>query len=183
MCKVIIALVGSPRTGKDMVASHLAEKHGFHRFAFADEIKRQYYAVSGHSDEEFKAVRGTPLEDKIRQGLWEYSDWMKREKWPLYFVNIVVGAIRDCVSPVVVTDVRTRDELVAMRAVGAQIVLVVRLARDEVFREPHAGDPIPGTRLTYGDLGSDRGLFVNRENSDSVAIEAAIEEWYASQKL
>lgn len=176
--KTTIALVGPLGAGKDTVAMCLVGRHGFRRFAFADEIKRQYYAASGHSEGMFKAARGTALEDEIRSGLWQYSDRVKRERGPLYFIDIVAGAIRDCRLPVVVTDIRTRDELGAMRASGARIVLVVKLAQGEAFREPRGEDRIPGTRLTYGDLGPDRGLFVNRESSDPGATESAIRDWY-----
>jgi len=179
--KTIIALVGPLGAGKDTVANCLMGRHSFQRFAFADEIKRQYYAASGYSEEKFKAARGTPLEEEIRRGLWQYSDQVKCEKGPLYFINIVSVAVCDCKLPVVVTDIRTYDELAAMRATGAKIVLVVKLASGEAFQEPKAGDRIPGTRLLYGDLGPERGLFVNRENPDLQAAEAAIEEWYMAE--
>lgn len=182
--KQVVALVGPLGAGKDTVAKHLVDRHGFRRFAFADEIKRNYYAANGYSDEQFKASRGTDLEERIRAGLWQYSDRVKREKGPLYFINIVVGAIRDCPDPVVVTDIRTTDELAAMRSIGAKVILVQKIACGEDPAAIEGLSPegrhlkVPGSRLTYGDvrLAGD-GLFLNRECGDAESTERAIEDF------
>lgn len=163
--KQVVALVGPLGAGKDTVAKHLVENYGFKRFAFADEIKRSYYAASGHSEEEFKAARGTSLEKEIRSGLWEYSDRIKEEKGPLYFINIVVGAIGDCQHPVVVTDIRTIEELDAMRSVGAKVILVLKIAAGALDIVPLPCTGIPGARMSYGDLQAD-GVFFNHEHID-----------------
>jgi hypothetical protein len=147
------------------VAKHLVENYGFKRFAFADEIKRSYYAASGHSEEQFKSARGTPLEEEIRSGLWQYSDRIKREKGLLYFINIVVGAIGDCPHPVVVTDIRTVEELEAMRSVGAKVILVLKIAAGALDIEPLPCTGIPGARMSYCDLQAD-GVFFNHEHSN-----------------
>lgn len=181
--KTIIALVGPLGAGKDTVAKQLVERHGFRRFAFADEIKRQYYAATGHSEEEFKAARGTPLEEEIRSGLWQYSDTMRREKGALHFVNSLVSAVRNCRDSVVVTDIRTRDELDQLRGTGARIVLVLRFAKDEEIRVPADEDKIPGARLTYGDLRPYDSLFVNRECDDPTKAAVAVEAWFVLGKV
>jgi hypothetical protein len=177
--KPIVALVGPLGAGKDTMAKLLMDHHGFQRFAFADEIKRQYYAASGHSEEEFKAARGTALEEEIRTGLWQYSDHIKREKGALWFVNIVVGAMRDCPRPVVVTDIRTPDELEAMRSVGAKIILVLRISKDAGFLgplQPEHHQNIPGSRLQYSDVErpGDK-LFLNIECNSSEFTNLVIE--------
>lgn len=174
--KQVVALVGPLGAGKDTMAQHLVERHGFRRFAFADEIKRNYYAANGYSEEQFKAARGTPLEEEIRAGLWQYSDRIKREKGPLYFINIVVGAICDCPQPVVVTDIRTREELDAMRSAGAKVVLVLKIAASalDIVPAPCAG--IPGARMCYCDLQAD-GVFFNHEHGDPGQAGCAIENF------
>jgi len=181
--KTIIALVGPLGAGKDTVAKCLVENHGFQRFAFADEIKRQYYAVTGHSEEEFKAARGTPLEEEIRNGLWQYSDTVKREKGALHFVNALVEAVRHCRDSAVVTDIRTPDELDQLRGTGARIVLVLRFAKGEEVRIPSDEKRIPGSRLTYGDLRPYDSLFVNRECEDPTKVPIVTESWFALEKV
>jgi len=174
----IVALVGPLGAGKDTVAKHLVEKRGFRRFAFADAIKREYYAASGHSEDEFKASRGTPLETEIREGLWHHSDQVKRERGSLYFINLVVGAMLDCPSPAVVTDIRTREELDAMRQAGAKVVLVLRTDADPHVLGNTVGfrdnTPIPGARLSYKDLRWDDKLFLNRECADPASLDCVI---------
>jgi hypothetical protein len=181
--RTVIALLGPLGAGKDTLAAHLVGHHDFRRFAFADEIKRQYYAASGHSEEEFKAARGTALEERIRTALWEWSDRVKAECGPLCFVDAMVAALLDYGRPAVVTDIRTRDELEAMRGIGADIVLVLRFAPDEPVRMPELDRTIPGSRLRYSDLRPNDGLFVNVE-LDKVHPEVvgrAIEEWWAKR--
>jgi dephospho-CoA kinase len=174
--KTIIALAGPLGAGKDTFARHLVDRHGFRRFAFADEIKRRYYAATGHSEEEFKEGRDTSLEDEIRKGLWQYSDHAKAEFGSLYFVKALVDAVREFHGHAVVTDIRTMDELDQMRACGAMVVLVVRVAGDGRFQRPPDEDVIPGSRLSYGDLRNDR-LFVNQESRDPGRTVLAIETW------
>lgn len=173
--KKVVALLGPLGAGKDTMAKHLVDSHGFRRFAFADEIKRNYYSASGHSEEAFKAARGTPLEAEIRSGLWQYSDRIKRERGQLYFINIVVGAITDCPFPVVVTDIRTIEELDAMRSMGAKIVLVLKVAKDEGIPAPAPDAMVPGARITYGDLRSSDPVFYNRESEDPKQTADAME--------
>jgi len=176
--KVIVALVGALEAGKDTLAQHLVERHDFRRFAFADEIKRNYYAASGYSEEKFKAARGAPLEREIREGLWKHSDRVKSERGSLYFVDLLVGAISDCKQPAVVTDIRTQDELCAMRSMGANVVLVMKIKKgnNSNMFNPEENVLIPGSRLKYGDV-EKRGdkLFLNYECIDQEARSKAIE--------
>lgn len=177
--KTIIALVGPLGAGKDTLAQRLGERHGFQRFAFADEIKRQYYATSGHSEESFKAARGLPLEKEIRDGLWQYSDRIKRERGQSYFIDMLVAAIQDCPRHAVVIDIRTPEEMDAMRRTGARIVLVLKAAEGEVIWIPDAKELIPGSRLRYGDLQPEDNLFANLESAEPDRITCRIDTWYA----
>jgi hypothetical protein len=167
--KQVVALVGPLGAGKDTITQYLVEHHSFQRFAFADEIKRNYYASSGYSEEQFKAARGTQLEKDIRAGLWQYSDRIKHEKGSLYFINIVVGAICDCLHSAVITDIRTHDELNAMRFIGAKIVLVLKVTCGTDLSDIRKSGQhllIPGSRLSYDDINDDDKLFINYECAD-----------------
>jgi len=169
MCRLkqVVALVGPLGAGKDTVAKHLVEHYDFRRFAFADEIKRNYYAFSGYSEEQFKTARGMSLEKEIRAGLWQYSDRIKREKGSLYFINIVIDAMCDCQQPTVVTDIRTYEELKAMREIGAAVVLVLKIGKDTDFSVVRCHQTIPGSRLLYSDVEkSDDKLFFNYDCDD-----------------
>ena len=174
--KLIIALIGPLGAGKDTVAQYLVKYKGFQRFAFADTIKQAYYGASGHTEEEFKAARGTPLEEEIRKGLWAYSDSIKKEKGDSFFAMCLFQQI--CDSPykqIVVTDIRTSSELNIMCAMCANIVLVLK-----------GSEKILGSRLFYDDLSfsiNSTNIFINRESSDINEREQAIEKWYTKARF
>lgn len=155
--KLLIGLVGPANSGKDMVASYLTTHKDFKRFAFADRIKREYFADAGYSEERFKHVRGTPEEEEMRCGLWAYSDRVRAEKGDLHFVKLVMEEVAAWPGHAVITDIRTADELTAVRKAGSIITLVVR--HDLVtFAD---GDSIPDSRLTFGDLSNEDCVFRN----------------------
>jgi hypothetical protein len=146
--KILLGLIGAPGAGKDVIADFLVKSRNFRHFAFADKVKEGYYAASGFSEEQFKAARGTELEQTIRDGLWEFSDQMRAEYGNLHFITPVMREIVDCPQSVVVSDVRTPDELAQMRSHGAIMM--------HVFRDPameSASERIPGTRIVFGSDG------------------------------
>lgn len=162
--KLLIGLVGPANSGKDMVASYLTTHKDFRRFAFADRIKREYFADTGYSEERFKSVRGTPEEEEMRRGLWAYSDRIRAEKGALHFVRLVMDEVAQWPGNSVITDIRTADELVAVRKAKGIIVLVVRhelITFDD-------GTPIPDSRLTFGDLSDEDCVF--RNAGDGLAL-------------
>jgi hypothetical protein len=125
MC-VKLGLVGAPASGKDEVAKFLVEKHGLRRVAFADEIKKQYFATVNISEEEFKAARGTLAEQVWRDGLWKYSTEMRSKHGDRFFIDPVIKDVESSSQPSVVSDIRTNVELQAMKDAGAFIAIVVR---------------------------------------------------------
>jgi dephospho-CoA kinase len=140
--KVLVGLIGAPGAGKDVLAEFLVKSKSFKHFAFADKVKKGYYAISGFSEEQFKTSRGTELEQTIRKGLWEFSDQMRRKYGDLYFITPVIQEMVACQQSVVVSDVRTADELEQMEALGATVV--------HVFRDPTIEfncEYVPGTRI------------------------------------
>ena len=147
--KILLGLIGAPGAGKDIIADFLVKSKNFKQFAFADKVKEGYYVASGFSEEQFKTARGTELEQTIRKGLWEFSDKMRIEHGSLHFITPVMQEIADCPQSVVVSDVRTPDELAQMKDFGAVMI--------HVFRDPaieFAGTCIPGTRIAFGLPGS-----------------------------
>jgi len=145
----IIGLIGAPGAGKDTVADFLVEK-GFAKFAVADEIKKGYYAESGYSEEQFKAARGTELEQKIRDGLWKFSaEKCKEVENPTHFMHLTLKAIGDSgVKRAVISDVRTQMECTYFtHFADANLILVLRNYKEEL-----ALDRIPGTKINLKDV-------------------------------
>jgi len=146
--KILLGLIGAPGAGKDVIADFLVKSKNFRHFAFADKVKEGYYTVSGFSEEQFKAARGTELEQTIRKGLWEFSDQMRAKCGDLCFITPVMLEIADCPQSVVVSDVRTPDEFAQMKNFGAVMI--------HVFRDPaleFSDECIPGTRIRFGSDG------------------------------
>lgn len=140
----IIGLIGAPEAGKDTVADFLVEK-GFTKFAIANEIKKGYYAESGYNEEQFKAARGTRLEQDIRDGLWNFSAKKCKEvKNPTYFMCLVLGAIGDSgTKRAVISDIRTQMECTYFtHFADANLILILRNYKEEL-----ASDRIPGTKI------------------------------------
>lgn len=171
---VRIGLVGPPRAGKDTVAEWLCERKGFQRFAFADKIKDEYFASLGLTDAEFEKLKGTDEEGRIRDGLWRYSDEMRAAHGTFHFIDKVLHDIRVCSRNVVVTDIRTREELTTVRIdLRGVIVLVTR--GDDL---PASGR-IEASRLDMEDLPEDALRFENTYPGLEEARQG-LEEFYGS---
>jgi len=108
--KRIFRLIGVPRAGKDSVAKYLQETRGFATLAFADRIKEEF----GISKEDFELAKISGDIARVRQELWDFSE-EKREKDPLYFVRRVMEDAIKSTKSVVITDIRTPEELDAFR--------------------------------------------------------------------
>ena len=107
----VLGLIGLPGAGKDFLADLFIKRNNFDKIAFADQIKNEYYKFSGFNENLFKANRNTELEERIRNGLWEYSDKMKKELGNLHFIAPVIELVKNYKKPIFVTDVRTLDEI------------------------------------------------------------------------
>jgi len=133
----VIGFIGKRGCGKDTAAAHLIEKHGFKRLAFADAL---YQEVSGHYGVpiEFLQARETKEQPNLvldgrpvlsskspRQAL---QDWgmLRRETDPLYWIKKVTDKIRSEPGKYIVTDVRFKNELNAIRDLKG---LVIRIRR------------------------------------------------------
>lgn len=146
---MIIGLIGAPGAGKDDVVAYvLQSQYGFKKFAFADQIKSCYYNEINITDEYFKSCRGTPEEQKIRKGLWEFSDKMRAEHGPMYFIDPVISAVQKN-NKAVITDIRTQDELVRVVEISDLILMVVR---DPMCLFDKSDEFFPETRIKIHEL-------------------------------
>jgi len=159
--KSVVGLIGLPGAGKDFLADLLVKYNNFNKIAFADQIKQEYYNVSGFSEEAFKKNRNTDLEKKIRKGLWDYSDKMRKQFGEFYFITPVIQKIKDSTQSVLVTDVRTENEIEALYDINAKFVCVVR------EMSLNGSDVVPGTRLKFVDIFG-MPVFWNYSNDEKI---------------
>lgn len=106
--KRIFGLIGAMRVGKDSVADFLQESRGFTRIAFADQIKQEF----GISNADFEAAKIAGNIEELRERLWVFSA-EKRKEDPEYFIRKVIQSAQDSQESVIITDIRTSEELSA----------------------------------------------------------------------
>ena len=106
--KRIYALVGAMRTGKDSVANFLTETRGFKQIAFADQIKEDL----GISKEDFEAAKIAGNIEELRTKLWAFSA-QKKKNDSYYFIRKVIEKAVNSDESVIITDIRTPEELAA----------------------------------------------------------------------
>jgi len=131
--KRIYALLGPPRAGKSTVAKYLQESRNFVALAFADKIKEEY----GLDKEDFEAAKVSGHIGELRKKLWDFSD-SKKKSDPLYFIKLVISEAIDTNQSVVITDIRTPEELVAINNIDAKVYFVckdTKCLRDEFIEE------------------------------------------------
>lgn len=170
-----IGLLGAPKAGKDAFASCLVEK-GYTRLAFADQIKEEYYKVSGFSEHDFKAG-SFETENKIRKDLWKYSANAIENHGDFYFIEPVINrALRS--RPFIITDIRTTDELYSVQKIGT--VKVFWIIRDyfNTVREAWKYGVIPGTKIPLSITGKFVKFFNEYKDLDGLyrAIYKFLEE-------
>lgn len=115
---MLIALFGAPGAGKDTVAAHLVEKHGFVRVAFADKVRELAYEVL-HADEkrEIDRIGWDTIKRQAefyRVILERVGDGARKVLGDDVWINAVerqVHALLDSGKSVVITDLRKRNEL------------------------------------------------------------------------
>ena len=112
--KRVFGLIGSPRAGKDEVANFLTETRGFKRLAFADKIKEE----CGISIQDFEMAKINGNISQIRQKLWDYSSNIRKTD-PTYFIRLIIEEATKIDNSVVITDIRTYDEIKAVENIGS----------------------------------------------------------------
>jgi hypothetical protein len=136
--KRIFGLIGQPRAGKDEVAKYLSDTRNFEILAFADQIKEEF----GVSKEEFEAAKIAGNIEALRKKLWDFSDKIKEED-PLHFINNIINKTIGLSKSVVITDIRTQDELEKFYSLpNARVYFIIR---DDIF--VYKNDLLTGSKL------------------------------------
>lgn len=140
-----IALIGKARSGKDTAAAFLVRERAYTRVAFADPLKEMALSIDPwipthpYGDRRIH-VRLSAL---VRDAGWEYAKdhypevrhtlqrigQTQREFDADYWVNVAARKIAGAERwnlPVVVTDVRYRNEADMLRARGFRMVRIIR---------------------------------------------------------
>jgi hypothetical protein len=154
-----IGLIGAPRSGKSLIGKYFVQEKEFRALAFADLIKKDFFANSQYSEKEFEVAKkfDPDLERQIRKELWKYSDEKRKKFGDLYFIAPIVYEVDTYDGNIIVTDIRTQEEFCALEKVGIKFVVVVR----DIF--PNKENGVQGTRISYNKV-SDKPVFWNYFN-------------------
>ena len=135
MKPLLIGLSGKAGSGKSTVANYLEDRHRYAQFAFANALKDTVGLAFGFSREQ---LYGSHKEFVDRR--WGVSprwclQWLGteilRDRWPDIWFRHLRRDILDYLSingqrPVVVSDVRFRDEAQALKNMGAVLIRIER---------------------------------------------------------
>jgi hypothetical protein len=148
-----IGLIGAPRSGKSLIGKYFVQEKEFKALAFADLIKKDFFANSQYSEKEFEIAKkiDPDLEKQIRKDLWKYSDEKRKKFGDLYFIAPVVYEADTYDGNIIVTE-----------KIGIKFVVVVR----DMFPNKESG--VHGTRIPYYKV-SDKPVFWNYfENKETL---------------
>lgn len=106
--KRIYGMIGAIRTGKNSIADFLSETRGFMQIAFADQVKEEF----GISNADFESAKIAGNIEKLREQLWAFSAEKKKED-SQYFISKVIEKASNSDQSVIITDIRTKEELTA----------------------------------------------------------------------
>jgi len=149
-----IGLIGKLRAGKDVVAAYLADKYGYTRFAFGDELKRDFH----------RRYPEIPREPKPRAGYQFHGQFMREhlgeDVWiDACFANIAERAeVLDYYAEyygrppfrAVITDVRQANEYHALKSAGYTLIRVTAPDAIRVDRAIKSGDKFDYSDLMHG---------------------------------
>jgi hypothetical protein len=137
----VVALSGLKRSGKDTVAAYLVKEYGFTRVAFADPVREHIYTLNPWlllQDDQAMRLQdyvdlvgweGAKEHPEVRRLLQIYATEVVRDGIdPRTWLTLGMRSIRSTRGPVVVTDMRFKNELFALRNMGAKTVRVTRNA-------------------------------------------------------
>lgn len=145
-----VGLIGKLRAGKDVVAAYLADKYGYTRFAFGDELKRYAHEIFG------EPTPGT----KPRE-LYQWFGQTLRQRDPNVWVRKCLDAIdsyqtRAPISayeggrPAVVTDTRQLNEAEALASRSYVLIRVDAPDGLRIERAIESGDTFAYADLAHG---------------------------------
>ncbi|WP_246029164.1 adenylate kinase [Paenibacillus humicus] len=162
-----IGICGHLRSGKDLAGAYLAERYGYTRFAFGDEMKRLAHEI----------FDDTPAYPKPRE-LYQWFGETMRQRDPDVWVRKCLEEIRayteafglgafipGSAPPAVITDLRLPTEFSTLRSAG---YVIIRIAAPEALRIQRA--------ITASDTFNLRDLTHQTESHiDSFAVDYEIE--------
>jgi hypothetical protein len=124
---MVIGMAGQCRQGKDVAADHLAHSLGLSRGAFATGVKQvfcEHFGVDMAFVERWKVVDEPPpgFLMSVRKALQFIGDGFRRIKDDVWVERL----FRDHPDSVVVSDLRYRNELAAVKERGGHNVLIYR---------------------------------------------------------
>jgi len=151
---ILVGLGYRMQVGKDSVADVLVRRYGFVRRGFADALKDEVldrlprtlgaYLESTMHLENTADRRRLMYELKpplVRALLQEYGTEVRRADDPRYWVKKVAGWVEDYrPQRLVVPDVRFRNEIEFVRALGGRYVRVDRPGVESVALDTHASE-------------------------------------------
>jgi deoxynucleotide monophosphate kinase-like protein len=149
-----IGLAGKSGSGKDLIADYIEKQYGFQKIAVADGIREeintylQYTLAREAARQDFppsfslvlaafkNAVWDKPTTPEIRIMLQWWGTEFRRSSDPDYWVKKLSVRLNndDCI---VISDVRTPDEMRVVRAAGGEVWFVERSGVDSVGIEDH----------------------------------------------
>jgi hypothetical protein len=137
MKPLLLGLSGKAGSGKSTAAEYLETTHGYNLFAFSDTLKEVACLAFGFSEEQLygrlKEIPDPRFGKSPRWCLQYLGTDILRSVWPGIWIWHMRREIMDFLSingqrPIVITDVRFRDEAEALKRMGA---VLVRLERAE----------------------------------------------------
>ena len=173
-----VGLIGKLRAGKDVVAAYLADKYGYTRFAFGDELKRYAHEIFG------EPAPGT----KPRE-LYQWFGQTMRERDPDVWVRKCLEAVEcaqteydsvlhyvyDTPRLAVIPDCRQPNEYAALKSAGYVLIRVECPDAIRIARAQAAGDT-----FTHADLAHPTETALDGYAADfTVMNSAGLAELYA----
>ena len=131
--KKLIGITGRAGSGKDTAGTHLMMEHGFHRMAFADPLKEAIAALFGLDvmalhDRETKDEYDPHWGITRRAMMQRVADAIRGEFGQEHFIHRWLNSYLplSLSNHVVVTDVRTDQEAMAIHRMGGHVILIER---------------------------------------------------------
>ena len=152
---LLIGLSGKSGSGKSTAADYLTREHGYHQFAFAGALKDTVGTAFGFTHEQLHGNLKESIDPRYGVSPRWCLQWLGTEVLRARFPDIWIKNLRREIleflsingqRPLVVTDVRFRDEAEALRKMGA---VLVRIERDEGLRTA-GGDACPTKACATG---------------------------------
>ena len=145
----IIGIAGRARSGKDTIAKHLVNQHGFLRVGFADPIKDALAAMlritpemlERYKDEPFESLNTTPrkamqtLGTEWGRNIIDTNVWIRMLQERIY--NIATLAVY---PKIVISDVRFDNEAQAIKSWGGTVWLVERIPEPNIVTVEHSSE-------------------------------------------